>query len=189
MSVWAVTDVAVVVVHTWPEYGLGAVNPYDLAEPVIVRQQGLKARKVVGTLFCNDSSLAVGSPAKDEFAGVDDVAHYWSAINGARLFKIQGRSAEPIALDGQYLITHEALPPDRAVRELDGRLVVAVDADGTKYFKRLRRTGRPFVILESLNSDSAFPPQLLGLGEESAFPLLKKVLPVLGVLFELPAPS
>jgi hypothetical protein len=85
-------------------------------------------------------------------------------------------------------MTRDALSPEEAVRQFDGRLVVAVDQDGAKYFKRLRRAEDSFVILESLNPDGSTSAELMTLNsDEVRLPRLTHVLPVVGVLFELPS--
>ncbi len=163
-----------------------SIDPYALVEPVIVVRDDLQKRKIVGTLFepgPAQPSTALGS---HEFLAVDDPADYLAMLDSARLFKVQGRSAEPLALDGQYLMTREAVSPEEAMRRLDGKLVVAVDGDGAKYFKRLRRSHGPYVILESLNSDGSANAELMTLDDTINLPRLERVLPVVGVLFELP---
>ena len=106
-------------------------------------------------------------------------------LTGARLFQVQGRSAEPIALDGQFLIMGEASTTIEQVKKLDGRPIVAIDEDGTRYFKRLRYRG-DFAVLESLNPDGTTGAELLSFNGTQGLPKLVHVLEVLGVLFELP---
>ena len=161
-----------------------AVDPYAIAEPEIVPLKGLEQRKVVGTLFTGDG--AGFAATKDEVAEVDAPSDYFGLLDQARLFEVQGRSAEPLALDGQYLMTGEPLADASAIAGLDGRLVVAVDADGTKYFKRFRQMQTGLVVLESLNPDGTTPAELLSSDNRNGIPQLVKILPVLGVLFELP---
>ncbi|MEP7245276.1 MAG: AAA family ATPase [Gammaproteobacteria bacterium] len=165
-----------------------AINPYELVEPLIVVREGLQALKVVGTLFSSKLSPPVSEiPSKDEVVGVDDRAHYWAQLNEARLFKVTGRSAEPIALDGQFLMTQKAVSPEYAIQSLNGELVVAVDQEGTTYFKRLRRASGHLVILESLNPDGTTAAEIMTVDDRtSGLPRLVSVLPVVGVLFELP---
>ena len=62
-----------------------------------------------------------------EFAAVPDFTVVQSLLKDARLFEVKGRSAEPIALDGQFLITRPTQPAARSVHQLDQRLVVAID--------------------------------------------------------------
>jgi hypothetical protein len=106
-------------------------------------------------------------------------------LKDARLLKVQGRSAEPIALDGQFLITGEVTTNVQEIKALEGRPVVAIDQDGTRYFKRLRCRGN-MVILESLNQDGTAAPELLSFDGTLGLPKLEHALGVTGVLFELP---
>lgn len=69
--------------------------------------------------------------------------------------------------------------------KMDGRLVVAVDDGGARYFKRLRRRGA-LVVLESLNPDGTAPAEVLSLEGELGLPRLSGLLEVVGILFELP---
>jgi hypothetical protein len=93
----------------------------------------------------------------------------------------EGRSAEPIALEGQFLITRDKPVKADAIASLDGRLVVAVDENGARYFKRLRCHDK-IVVLESLNPDGLTAAEVLSL-DGSHF------LPTIGVLCELPNPK
>lgn len=102
----------------------------------------------------------------------------------ANLFEVKGRSAEPIALDGQFLITRPVRPAGYAIRRLDKRLVVAIDKAGARYFKRLH-VKTPLAVLESLNPDGTTAPELLSLDSAQPFPELSELLEVVGVLFEL----
>jgi phage repressor protein C with HTH and peptisase S24 domain len=86
-------------------------------------------------------------------------------------------------------MTGQAVLTEEAVRRLDGRLVVAVDSDGATYFKRLRLTHDSLVILESLNPDGTTPAELFSLDPDDRLPCVTHVLPVVGVLFELPDPA
>jgi hypothetical protein len=101
------------------------------------------------------------------------------------LFEVKGRSAEPIALESQFLITHPVTFDEAHIRTMEGRLVVAVDEHGGRYFKRLRLRG-PLVVLESLNPDGTTPAELLSVDGTSGLPTLTGLLEVRGILFELP---
>ena len=81
-------------------------------------------------------------------------------LDGARLLQVKGRSAEPIALDGQFLITRNIMKTAPEIKTLDGRPIVAVDEDGTRYFKRLQCFCQ-IAILESLNPDGTTASELL----------------------------
>ena len=163
-----------------------SVDPYVIPEPVIIPREGPTRRKIVGALYVSNILPMSRHTAGHEFLAVDDPAAYWSQLDMARLFKVNGRSAEPLALDGQFLMTRDALLAHDGVDQLDGRLVVAVDEGGATYFKRLRRLNGPLVILESLNPDGTAPAELLSLDGANEIPRLTHLLPVIGVLFELP---
>jgi SOS-response transcriptional repressor LexA len=69
---------------------------------------------------------------------------------------------------------------------LDGRLVVGIDEDGARYFKRLR-CHQKIVVLESLNPDGQTAAQVLSLDGSHSLPKIMEALEVIGVLFELPS--
>lgn len=170
-------DVAVLTAHT--------LEPHATAQPVIATKEKLTARKIVGTVFASHlNSIPLVNPDA-EVVAVADTSSLQKLLNDAKLFKVVGRSAEPIALDGQFLITHDVAFGQSALKRLDGHLVVAFDESGARYFKRLR-VQKPFVILESLNPDGTTQAELLSIDENIALPQLKGLLEVVGVLFELP---
>lgn len=161
------------------------LEPHNLPQPVIAPKEKVKLKKVVGTLFL--SHLASPPPKVDnqEVVAATDLLLVEKTLAHARLFQVQGRSAEPIALDTQSLITHPATFGPNALKRLEGRLVVAVDDAGARYFKRLR-VHDTLVVLESLNPDGTTPAQLLSLDGSHGLPKLTDLLEVVGVLFEIP---
>jgi hypothetical protein len=161
-----------------------AVDPYALPEPLIV-QPNTDFRKIVGTLFTSHLMPVPPMDPEREFVGVPDPSILDKTLNGARLFKVEGRSAEPIALEGQFLITRDKPVKADAMTSLDGRLVVGVDEDGARYFKRLR-CHKKIVVLESLNPDGLTAAEVLSLDGSHSLPILTEALEVVGVLFELP---
>ncbi len=164
-----------------------SVDPYSLPEPIIIAPETAKVRKIVGTLFAAHRLTIPPLDPNAEVVPLRDSNVPLQMLNGARLFGVQGRSAEPIALDGQFLITREATATVEQVKALDCRPIVAIDEDGTRYFKRLRYQG-DFVVLESLNPDGSAPAVLLSFDGTQGLPKLLRVLEVIGVLFELPQP-
>jgi hypothetical protein len=162
-----------------------AVDPLTLPEPVIV-QPDTNFRKIVGTLFAAHL-LPIPSINPDrEFVAVPDPNILDTMLKGARLFKVEGRSAEPIVLEGQYLITRENPVKADAIASLEGRLIVGIDEDGARYFKRLRCHDK-FVVLESLNPDGLTAATILSLDGSHSLPKLTEAIEVVGVLFELPS--
>ena len=140
---------------------------------------------MVGTIF---GSNMLPPPPKDEnneIVVLVDTAILVRSLENAHLFQVKGRSAEPIALEGQFLITHQVPFSADSIAELEGRLVIAVDENGARYFKRMRRHAA-IIVLESLNPDGTTPAELLSLDGTQGLPKLTGLLNVTGVLFELP---
>jgi hypothetical protein len=159
-----------------------ATNPHDLAQPVVALKATIAMRRVVGVIYGQASPTFKGGM---EIVACSGSAAF-SALTASTLGLVQvvGRSAEPFALDGQYLVVQKPVPAYSSLKNFDGKPVIAIDNDGVPYFKRLRLTGDK-VILESLASDGSFGPVILnlpGAGGKS----VTSIWPVLGVLFELP---
>lgn len=161
-----------------------SVDPYSLPDPVIL-PPNTEFRKIVGTLFTSHLLPTPPADAKKEFIEIPHLDVLDRILKGARLFKVQGRSAEPVALDGQFLVTGDKPTKANEITALDGRLIVAIDEDGARYFKRLR-CHDALVVLESLNPDGLTPTELLSLDGSNSLPRLTEALEVFGVLFELP---
>ena len=159
-----------------------STNPYMLPQPIITPVDKLPMRKVVGTLFMSDRSPP--PPGSGEVLPIVDAAAVASALQGARLFRVSGRSMEPIALENQLVITRKESIDDTALQRLEGTLVIAIDENGATYFKRLRRQ-HELIILESVNSDAWTPSELLSLNGNER-PALGGLLAVVGMLFEEP---
>ena len=107
------------------------------------------------------------------------------AAKALGLVEVVGQSAEPHALNGQYLIIKKEISAEEAVKTLDGKPIIAADTDENRYFKRLRVVASDLIVLESLDSGGDYGPVVLsppGKGKNC----LVGVWPVAGVLFELP---
>ncbi|MCC8978556.1 AAA family ATPase [Bradyrhizobium acaciae] len=161
------------------------LEPHQLPQPVIAPNEKLQQKKIVGTLFVSHVASPPSHIDNCEIVAVNDVGLVQKALSNVRLFQVRGRSAEPIALDGQYLATHATTFGSETLKRMEGRLVVAVDETGERYFKRLRLHGS-LVVLESLNPDGTTAAQLLSLDGSHGLPKLTNLLEVVGVLFELP---
>ncbi len=160
-------------------------DPTTLVEPVIAPKERISPQKIVGTLFAK-SKLPI--PPKDEnaeFIALTDTTVVRAMLQNAKLFKVSGRSAEPVALDGQFIMTHPIDMTTDITEQMSGRPVIAVDETGARYFKRFQPQGN-MIVLESLNSDGMAPAELLSFEREQGFPKLSKLMEVVGVLFELP---
>lgn len=162
-----------------------AINPREIAPPVIAHRGSIEPRKVVGVLFASSrQALSQNEHEVCDCGGASAFSHLTK--NALGLVQVDGRSAEPLALDQQYLIVHEAITPEEAARTLEGKPVIAEDSNGHCFFKRLRVQASGQVVLESLDSGGDFEPVMLTAKDEDG-PYLAHVWPVAGVLFDLPS--
>jgi hypothetical protein len=162
-----------------------AINPREIAPPVIAHRGTLTLHKVVGVLFASHgrASTTHGEQEICDCGGEAELGYLTADALG--LVEVDGQSAEPLALHGQYLIVRSPTADKNAVRTFDGKPVIAEDSNGAFYFKRLRANGDQGVILESLDSGGDYPPVVLDV-PGGAGNALKQVWPVAGVLFEIP---
>jgi SOS-response transcriptional repressor LexA len=161
-----------------------AINPRLTAAPVVAKLATLTMKKVVGVLY--DTGKAAGGRSSEaevtECGGEALITTILSRAKG--LVAVSGHSAEPQALDKQFLIIGDPVPIKDAGQKLDGRPVIAEDSDGSRYFKRLRVESNS-IILESLEIGGDFPPILLA-KTPGLLKHISMVWPVFGVLFEKP---
>lgn len=161
-----------------------SIDPSGIADPILAPSKNVNAKMIVGTLF-NQGKGIPSSSDNNEVIAVDDSSGYKALLENTRLFKVQGQSAEPIALNSQYLITSQEITSQQEMIKMDGCLAIAADIEGTRYFKRIRMTGKAMIILESLNPDG-FNPSIIASLDGSTDIQITSLLPVNGVLFELP---
>ena len=161
-----------------------SVDPYAISEPVIIPPE-TETRKIIGTVFTSRFLPVPQSKATEEVVPLKDTNILKQLSDGAKLFKVQGRSAEPIALNDQFLMTRNAVTTKQEILGLQGCPVVAFDENGARYFKRLHCTGSA-AILESLNPDGSTAAEILSFSDSAEFPKITHVLEVIGVLFEIP---
>jgi SOS-response transcriptional repressor LexA len=160
-----------------------ALDPHEIAPPVVARKESVKLRQVVGVLF-DHSTLSVAGP--HEVAGCDNESSVRGILGRCvGLVEVAGRSAQPLALDGQYLLIGTQVTSGADLAPLDGRPVIALDSDDAWYLKRLRLAGKGLIILESLDGGGEYPPEVLW-APDSGNRSLEQVWEVLGVMFELP---
>jgi energy-coupling factor transporter ATP-binding protein EcfA2 len=161
-----------------------AINPRLTAAPVVAKLSTLTMKKVVGVLYDTGKMVSGLSPEMEvvECGGEAVITTTLSKAKG--LVEVTGHSAEPQALEKQFLIIGDPVSLKDAEKNLDGHPVIAEDSDQSRYFKRLRVESDK-IILESLATGGDFPPILLA--KTSSLPKhLTNVWPVLGVLFEKP---
>ncbi len=161
-----------------------AINPRKIAPPVVAKLSTLSMHKIVGVLY--GSGYGAAQSSEHEFVDCGGEANVKSAFSGIQgLVKVQGESAEPHALNGQYLIIAQQIALTDALAKLEGSPVIAEDSNGARYFKRLRAGLDGFIILESLEIGGDFQPVLLATSP-GAKASVAGIWPVLGVLFEKP---
>jgi energy-coupling factor transporter ATP-binding protein EcfA2 len=161
-----------------------AINPRLTAAPVVAKLSTLTMKKIVGVLYDTGKIGSVQSSEMEviECGGEAVITAILSKAKG--LVEVSGHSAEPQALDKQFLIIGDNVSLKEAEKNLDGRPVIAEDSNQSRYFKRLRVDANN-IILESLEIGGDYPPILLA--KMPGLPThLTKVWPVLGVLFEKP---
>ena len=175
----AASDVAVLTAN--------AIDPYGIAAPLVANSATIKLKQVVGVLFDRpDSADEIGSHELVACRGESIISSLLNECAG--LVEVKGQSAQPLALDGQFILLGAQTQSPADLRRLDGRPVIALDSNQQWFFKRLRLTDTNLVILESLDGGGAYPPEVLWLEEEESPPrrTLAAVRAVLGVLFERP---
>ena len=143
-------------------------------------------QKVIGVLY-GHGKAALGKVGPEEICDCGGDFHVKAAFaNMQGLISVEGHSAEPHALDRQFLIIANPMPVLEACTKLEGQPVIAEDSSGSRYFKRLRSGGMGVVILESLEIGGDFPPIFLA-DKPGTTSYIQAIWPVLGVLFERPS--
>lgn len=161
-----------------------STDPYALPEPIIALKDKIEARTIVGTIFLPHMTSA--SNTAHEVSPIDDFSMIEARLKGMKLFKVKGRSMEPIALEGQFVITLDETPNQATLKRLNGELVIAVDQHNAVYFKRLRLHDT-LIVLESANSSVTTSSEILSLTDEDKRPKLTQLRSVVGVLFDIPS--
>ncbi|MCY4419783.1 MAG: ATP-binding protein [Gammaproteobacteria bacterium] len=162
-------------------------NPREVPPAVISRAKGANRHKIIGVLFAADQ-LQPGDrigPDTEVTCLAADNRMVANLIANTDVFEVQGSSAEPIALDQQYLLAKSARDDlAKALYELDGKPVIAEDSEDCAFFKRLRVLDAKSVILESLDKTGAEEMVRLSTDPEQPGPMLLRVREVVGVVFD-----
>jgi hypothetical protein len=160
-----------------------AINPREIANPVVNHRATLTLHKIIGVLFAANKMTGTLLPGDEvcDCGGEASLGHFTRHALG--LMEVDGRSAEPIALHGQYLIVQSPISPEEAAGTLGGRPVIAEDASGSRLFKRFYVPQENLAVLESLEIGGNYKPILLSMPGHPGNQL-KRVWPVVGVLFE-----
>ena len=162
-------------------------NPREVPPAVISRAEGANRRKIVGVLFTADQlqpgdTVDPNTEATNLDASNEVVA---DLIADTDIFEVVGSSAEPIALENQYLLAKSAKTDlAEALRELDGRSVIVEDSENCAFFKRLRVLNSRSVILESLDKTGSEGLILLSTDPGGSSPMLTGIREVVGVVFD-----
>ena len=162
-------------------------NPREAPGAVISRAKGANRRKIVGVLFAAERLQPGDRVDPDAEATALDANDRLAAdlVADTDVFEVQGSSAEPIALDKQYLLAKpERADLAKALGELDGRPVIAEDSEDCAFFKRLRILDAKSVVLESLDKTGSEGPVLLSVDQEGSGPVLTRLREVVGVVFD-----
>ena len=136
-----------------------AVNPRQIAPPIVVKKATLELHKVIGVLFDYGATPAAGEGEVCDCGGEWVIQRYATNVKG--LVEVVGDSAEPIALNGQMLLIGDPISAEDALNRLDGRPIIAGDMADDCYIKRLRRGQGDIVVLESLEISGDFAPVVL----------------------------
>ena len=158
-------------------------DPYSLPTPLIAPKDKIELRKIIGTVFF--PKAVPPPPSEHELSEVGMFGLVEDRLKNVRLLQVKGRSMEPIALDGQYLMTRDEVFETSNIKKLDGQLVIASDDEDRIYFKRLR-VHPDVIVLESTNSSRSTSSEILSLSEGGTFPRLVSLRSVVGVLFDPP---
>jgi hypothetical protein len=137
-----------------------AINPRMIAPPVVAKLSTLSLRKIVGVIFSHSKGL-VGKQDDDEICDCGGESNVKAAFAGVQgLVSVAGHSAEPHALDKQYIIIGTPVTSISALSQFEGRPVIVEDSTGSRYFKRYRGGGA-VTVLESLEIGGDFAPIIL----------------------------
>jgi energy-coupling factor transporter ATP-binding protein EcfA2 len=163
-----------------------AINPRMIAAPVVAKLSTLTMQKIIGVIYGHEKA-GLGQGGDEEICDCGGDSHVKAAFaNMQGLISVDGYSAEPHALDKQFLIIANPMPVPEACKKLEGQPIIAEDSSGSRYFKRLRSGEEDLIILESLEIGGNFPPITLTSKPGSALHV-QTIWPVLGVLFERPS--
>lgn len=157
-------------------------NPINTKPPLVTRYSSVNARKIVGVVFgigCDLDSNPIGEAA--QLIGQQAIRTKLNNVSG--VVEVRGESAEPIILDGQFILLGKPLTFASDIHLLIGEVVVAIDNTGASYIKRLGAIRDGVMVLESVEVRGGSGPILLTMNE-GRFPQITSISPVIGVLFE-----
>lgn len=115
-----------------------SANPLRKEDALFTREHGANRRKVAGVIFHEGLKMGPLMPAESDVTPLD--ADLLAAVvRSSSLLEVLGDSAQPKALDRQYLlVAPEQTDLQLACRQLHGKPVVFLDHNDDAFFKRLR---------------------------------------------------
>ena len=162
-------------------------NPREALPVIISRAQGANRRKIVGVLFAADQHVDKANPDRNAEATLLEADNRVVAniLAETQVFEVQGSSAEPLALDKQFILAKpQAKDLHMACRELDGKPVIVEDSEHCAFFKRLRTVNSKLVCLESLDKTGSEGLVTLSTCNSSSDPYVTSIREVVGVIFD-----
>ncbi|MFA6449189.1 MAG: hypothetical protein WCX65_06980 [bacterium] len=158
--------------------------------PPIISRHDDKTLPLVGVLYTNEPIGRISAPDDSELEPLENWNDIMKKIAAGKimLVHVNGSSAEPVALHGQYLLVQETTIGH--IKE-DNIYCVLLD-DNRGVFKRWRSLqNQPSkILLQSINTiDPHFSIEeviLDGAANPTGLPVVKRVLQVHGVMFESP---
>ena len=155
-----------------------SVNPRETARAIVVAAHPSGARKVIGIVY--RCGWTAPPASESEVVAIESRASLDALLAESEgLVRVVGESAEPIALDGQYLIIGKPITSTGLLQRFDGKPIVAAKSDDA-IFKRLRLT-KAGIVLESIDISGRHRPVVLLDKELSGV----EFRPVIGVVFDL----
>jgi len=177
-------------IAAYPTTRQGYVGDQEVSVSLIFRLKGTDRRASIVRRWIQSrapETTVAWDPSLESLRSCLDVAVEMPLrMSRLRLGQVVGQSAEPVALDGQYLIIAPVIRTTRELLLFDGKPVVALTGERS-LFKRLRVTSeRGPVVLESLDASGRYPPIVINVDEPDS-QMQASFRPVLGVLFDSPA--
>lgn len=158
------------------------VDPAERPEDVLIDVQKTPVRMVVGVIFSSDLSKTPNDVSEaHEISETGELSNIINKIQGA--FVVKGKSAEPLALDGQSIFVGEKITNINESSIIDNKLALIELDNGEWYLKRIHLT-KDRAVLQSIQNIGEYPPIIVSLKENSDLPIIKSVTPVIGVLYQ-----
>ncbi len=161
--------------------------------PVIFKQSESSMKKLIAVLYPTGSELKTPVEDKNEVIPLPEGTSWptvMQKLNGGKthLISVIGDSADPVALDKQFLIVEEVAD----IKELrDNRIYCVLFEDGRALLKRYNKLSDKKAVLQPINTLSSLPVIECRFEDEendkgSSLPVISKMWLVCGMLFKSP---